>query len=293
MKILRDLNLDNVVFLDIETVQVVPELVKDTDLYKSWEYKVKYNKELVEKGEKTYEQMFNDQAQLYPEFGKIVCITIGKIKDGELKVKTFADKDETILLKQFNHTMNNIIAENKKTVLCGHFIVGFDIPFIMTRCIINQVEPCSLVDVAHLKPWEVTCIDTQTLWKGTSLRSASLINIATALGLPSPKDEMFGYETSKVYYTEEGGLKRIAQYCEKDVLTVANIVRKCRFEDVVGISGTTIVANKVGSLERIFNTKQASAKEEKELVQKFNLLQENEQKAAEDILSVALPTKKK
>lgn len=292
MKILRNLDLNNVVFIDIETAQIVPKLEKDTPLYDSWEYKMKHSKDIVEKGEKTYEQLFDEQAQLYPEFAKVICITIGKIQNEVLKLKSFYGDDEHKLLKEFNTTITNIVASNKNSTLCGHYIIGFDIPFIMTRSIINGIEPASLIDIAHLKPWEVTCIDTHNLWKGTSSRSASLINIAVALGLPSPKDTMFGYESSKVYYNEPDGLGRIERYCRKDVLTVANIVRKCRFEQPVPLEDSEIDVRRVGSLERVFNSKKITKEEEQNFMKIVKDLPEDEQKAATDILTVAIPKEK-
>jgi hypothetical protein len=293
MKILKDLDLNNVVFIDIETVAVVPKLLPNTPLYESWAYKVKYNKEKIEAGEKTYEQMYEEQAQLYPEFAKIVCITIGKIVNGILKLKSYSDHDETVLLKAFNKDMNNMLAANKGIRLCGHFIVGFDIPFILTRCMICQVEPCSLVDIAAQKPWEVTAIDTQTLWKATSIRSASLINIAVALGLDSPKDEMYGYETTKVYYENPEGLARITKYCEKDVLTTANIVRKCRFEEIVSAETSEIKVEKVGTMQTIYNSKKITAAQEKEIIKTLEGMTGEDLNAANTILKVVVPKKVK
>lgn len=291
MKFLRNLSLDDLVFIDIETAQLTPKLEKDTPLYESWEYKMKFSKDAVIAGEKTYEEMFDTQAQLYPEFAKIICITIGKIKDGVLKIHNFSSHNEQELLANFNSTMNNIIAANKNTKFCGHFIIGFDIPFILARSIVNQVEPCNLIDIGHLKPWEVTAIDTQTLWKATSFRSASLINIAVALGLPSPKDEMFGYESSKVYYNEENGLERITKYCGKDVLTVANIVRKCRFEPIVNIEIAEIKEKEVGLVNKLYNTGTLSKGDENLLMVKLNNLPEEDRIIANEILSIAKKTK--
>lgn len=294
MKILKALDLNDVVFLDIETVACVPKLEAGTLLYDSWVYKMKYQKELVDTGKTTYEQLFDETAALHAEFARIVCVTIGKIKDGEIKLKSYAYEDEAQILKEFCSDLINIIASNKNTKLCGHTIIGFDIPFLMRRCIVKQVEMPSLIDTGHLKPWELTAIDTAVLWKGSGMTGASLLNIAVVLGLQNPKDEMYPYETTAVFHTEgEAGLKRIQKYCEDDVVTVANIVRKCRYEDIVERAGdNTIETKKVGVLERVYNTKMFDKASEKTILDNFKALDENEVLEAKTILEVIIPKTK-
>jgi hypothetical protein len=148
-------------------------------------------------------------------------------------------------------------AANKGLRLAGHAIKGFDIPFIMRRCLVNQIELPSLIDIAHLKPWELTAIDTLELWKGTGFNGSSLINIATALGIPSPKDEMEGEETYEYYYNHKDGVDLIRKYCEKDVKTVCNIILKCRYEAPVEMEASTIKVKPVGLVEKAFNGKAA------------------------------------
>ena len=45
MKLLKTIDLNDLVFIDIETVRLTDSLEKDSDLYKSWEYKLRYTKE--------------------------------------------------------------------------------------------------------------------------------------------------------------------------------------------------------------------------------------------------------
>lgn len=295
MKILKALDLENVVFIDIETVGEVEKLEKGTLLYDSWVYKMKYNKEQIDKGEKTYEQLYEESSSLYAEFAKVVCITIGKIVKGKLKLKSYADKDEKVVLTKFCRDLTNIIASNKNTVLSGHSIKGFDIPFIMRRCMVNQVEPPSLIDVAALKPWEVSAIDIGELWKGSAFTGASLMNIAVALGLENPKEEMYPYETASIYYADpENGLKRIQKYCEDDVFTAANIVMRCRFEDILTRDeDATIDTKRVGVLERVYNTKNLDKASEQEIMEKLKNVPEEHTERAKEILDVVIPKTKK
>lgn len=292
MKALKQANLNNVVFLDIETVRVQDNIEVGTPLMDSWEYKMRYSREANDKFEEDLVQSYKDKAALYAEFAKIVCITIGKVQNGVLKLKSYSNHDEKALLTEFTDVLNGLVAANPKIQLCGHAIKGFDIPFIMRRCLVNRVEVPDLIDVADVKPWLMTALDTLELWKGTGFYSASLINIAVALGLPSPKQDMQGSETSSVYYTEgEAGLKRITTYCEQDVLTLTNIVRILRGEDVVeAVEVATEAAEKTPVLTKIFNTKKVS---KKELVGIENTVSEladdTEKSIAKEILSVTLP----
>jgi len=291
MKLLKSLDLNDVVFIDIETVAGTKRLEEGTPLWDSWQYKMRHGREPLGDGDAA--QMFAEQAALYAEFGKIVCITIGKIKDDVLKLKSFADHNEAKLLKDFCSTLNNIIAANKKTVLCGHAIKGFDLPWIMRRCIVNQIELPSLIDTAHLKPWETSSIDTMDLWKGTGFNGGSLIAIAVALGLHNPKDDIEGFQTTDVYYNEAAGLERITTYCEKDVLTVANIVRKCRYEPIVSAEFSELKEKRVGVLERIYNTETITKADESEIVKNINSLSAEEQPIAEELMSIVKTKKSK
>lgn len=53
--------------------------------------------------------------------------------------------------------------------------------------------------------------------------------MAYVLGIPSPKDDIDGSEVRDVFY-EENDIDRIVTYCEKDTITVAQIVLKLRNE---------------------------------------------------------------
>ena len=55
----------------------------------------------------------------------------------------------------------------------------------------------------------------------------SLKLLAFCLGIPSPKDDISGKDVGNVYWNEQG-LERIKTYCQKDVITVAQIVLKLK-----------------------------------------------------------------
>lgn len=289
MKLLKSIDVNDVVFIDIETVRLVKELDVKSDLYTSWDYKLRYSREADKFDVKPVEQLFKEKAALYAEFGKIVCITIGKIQDDKLKLKSFYSDDERELLLNFSKVLESILSSNKKSILCGHAIKGFDVPYIMRRCLINRVEVPSLVDTSTAKPWDLPLLDTMELWKGSGFYGASLINIATAFGIPSPKTDMNGSETSEVYYTKKDGLERIKNYCEQDVLATANVFRAIRNEDFVSADDSNMSIKKVGVLEKTYNSKKLSKADEKVLVEELKDMSEADVKVAKTILEVAIP----
>jgi hypothetical protein len=54
---------------------------------------------------------------------------------------------------------------------------------------------------------------------------ASLELLATSLGLETPKDDIRGEDVGRVFW-QEGDVDRIVTYCQKDILTVANVMLK-------------------------------------------------------------------
>jgi hypothetical protein len=66
------------------------------------------------------------------------------------------------------------------------------------------------------------------LWKFGDYKSfTSLVLLASAFGIPTPKDDIDGSMVWMVYWKEKD-VERIKVYCQKDVITVAQILLKFR-----------------------------------------------------------------
>ncbi|MBL7752627.1 MAG: 3'-5' exonuclease, partial [Chitinophagaceae bacterium] len=66
--------------------------------------------------------------------------------------------------------------------------------------------------------------DTLELWKFGDFKSYTSLNLlALSLGIPTPKDDIDGSMVWEVYWKEKN-LTRIVEYCQKDVVTVAQIL---------------------------------------------------------------------
>ncbi len=89
------------------------------------------------------------------------------------------------------------------------------------------------LDLFGKKPWEVPHLDTLELWKfGDYKHYTSLKLLTNVLGIPSPKEDIEGADVRDVYYKEQG-LQRIINYCERDVVAIAQIILKMRQEELL------------------------------------------------------------
>ncbi len=225
------IKLDNILFLDIETV---PEEENFKLLDEEKQYLFESKTQYQRKDEFTPEE-FYDRAGIWAEFGKIICISVGYFTTkGDIRnfrVTTFFGEEKTIL-KDFSNLLNNHFNQPQH-ILCGHNAKEFDFPFIARRMIINQIEIPQKLNLFGKKPWEVPHIDTMELWKFGDYKHFSSMRLLTkVLQIPSPKDDIDGSEVAYVYYVEKD-IDRIITYCEKDVIAVAQIFLRFRREDLL------------------------------------------------------------
>lgn len=227
---LKKIPSQNVLFLDIETV---PEVGNWNELSTSWQelWAKKIEKQLGEN--ETPEEFYGKRAGILAEFGKIICISCGIIsEDNKIRLKSFYGDNETQILKEFNELFNGKYFRSN-VILCAHNGKEFDFPFMARRMIINEIELPNALNLQGKKPWEIPHLDTMELWKfGDYKHYTSLNLLAAVLGIPTPKDDIDGSQVASVYY-EDHDLERIKTYCEKDVLTVAQIFRKFRGESLL------------------------------------------------------------
>lgn len=228
-----------ILFLDIETVSIVEGYDLLNDRFKKlWQRKanaiLKRGGDLEPDGD-DYQRTFEDKAGIFAEFGKIVCISMVYISGQEgqwsLRVKSIAGHDEKLLLLEFRELLDKHFNDADQYALCGHNIKEFDIPYLCRRMVIHQIPFPVILDVSGKKPWEVKqFIDTMDLWKfGDAKQFTSLDLLAASLDIPTPKDDIAGAEVGQVYWQQQD-LDRIVTYCQKDVITVVQILRRLAFQ---------------------------------------------------------------
>jgi DNA polymerase elongation subunit (family B) len=225
---------EDVLFIDIETVPQVETLEQLPErLQKFW---IKKAAQISGKGE-TEEELFG-RSGIYAEFGKIVCISAGKIfrkgNERAYRVKSFYGPEEYSLLVEFTKVLQNFML-NPQHRICAHNGLEFDFPYISRRLLINGIKLPPVFDIAGAKPWEVRecLLDTLQLWKfGDYKHYTSLDLLCTIFNIPTPKDDIDGSQVSEVFYKERN-YDRIARYCEKDTLASAQLLLKYKGEPLI------------------------------------------------------------
>ncbi len=228
------IQLNNILFLDIETVpqhdghENLPEEWKIL-----WDLKASY---LIRNKENETSQSIYSRAGIYAEFGKIICISCGVVQGtGEEKkfvIKSFCGHDEKLLLHQFCEMLNKWCADGNKC-LCAHNGKEFDFPYLCRRLIVNHLAIPEILKLHGKKPWDVPHFDTLELWKFGDYKSYTSLNLlAHTLGIATPKDDIDGSKVHEVYWKEKD-IDRIATYCQKDVVTVAQVFLRMQGETLI------------------------------------------------------------
>lgn len=230
---LEKVQLDKILFLDIETV---PQVYRFEELDETTAGLFDHKTRFQQKDDKTVEEIYNERGGILAEFGKIVCISCGFVNQThtgkEIRMKSFYHDDEETLLKQFSSMLDSHF-NTPYHLLCGHNGKEFDFPYIARRMLINGLRLPKALDIAGKKPWEVQHLDTLELWKfGDYKHFTSLPLLCHIFKIPTPKDDISGADVARVYY-EENDLERIKVYCEKDVVALIQLFLKMKGDALV------------------------------------------------------------
>lgn len=224
------LDITKVLFLDIETV---PQYANFNEL-DPIEQQLYADKTKYQRKDDFTAHEFYDRAGIWAEFGKIVCISVGYFTNNstrDFRVTSYTG-DEKDLLLDFSNLLNDHFS-SRHHLMCAHNGKEFDFPYIARRMIILGLPIPYTLQMFGKKPWEIPHIDTMELWKfGDYKHFTSLKLMTRVLGIPSPKDDIDGSQVRDVYYIEKD-VDRIATYCEKDVIAVAQILLRLRNEDLL------------------------------------------------------------
>ena len=217
------IDFSKILFLDIETVSQQKSYNDLSErMQKLWDKKTAH---LLKPGEETTPAEMYERAGIYAEFGKIICISVGFFYGYRFRLKSIYGHDEKALLADFAQLLNNHYY-SFESQLCAHNGKEFDFPYIARRMIVNGIPIPNILQVAGKKPWETNFIDTMELWKFGDYKAMTSLDLLCAiLDIPTPKDDINGSEVGRVYW-QENDLKRISTYCQKDVLTVAQLMRR-------------------------------------------------------------------
>jgi DNA polymerase elongation subunit (family B) len=234
---LQSIDLSKVLILDIETVPQYPDF---GSMPEKWQLLWNKKAQFLKKDEHETTESIYPRAGIYSEFGKIICISVGYFNGRQFRVKSFYGDDEKILLGEFVQllTRNYPSPDN---LLCGHNAKEFDFPYLCRRMLINNIDIPYILNISGKKPWEVQHLDTMDLWKfGDYKNFTSLELLAAVFDVPTPKDDIDGSMVWSVYWKEKD-LDRIKNYCQKDVVTVAQLLLRFRGEKLLQESDVIFV----------------------------------------------------
>lgn len=225
----------NKLFFDIETIPA-PESATETLRY------------LYERKRKKHEESESDK-----EFGSYEDFYLGTSFDGtygRICTIAYAINDEP--MQSLSGDEKGMITKfwevaSGADLFVGHNVRDFDLPFIMQRSVILGIKPSwdRYLDPGVSKfrlPPNVKYLDFarymnlpifDTQWEWNSWRekwtNKTIEHIALAMGIPTPKDGIDGSEVWKYY--QEGEIKKICDYCMRDVETVRAVYKRMTFED--------------------------------------------------------------
>lgn len=234
---LNKIKLENILFLDIETV---PEVESFTKLPKIKQELFADKTQYQRKEEQPAEEFYH-KAGIWAEFGKIICISVGYFVDVKshrnFRITSFYGEEKDIL-SAFKKLLDEHF-NKPEHLLCAHNGKEFDFPYIARRMIVNGITLPQKLNLFGKKPWEVAHLDTLELWKFGDYKHYTSLNLLTnILGIPSPKQGIDGSQVAEVYYKEKN-LEKIVKYCERDTIAVAQLL--LRFNNLQLLSDEEII----------------------------------------------------
>ncbi|MFT6125807.1 MAG: ribosomal protein L9 [Flavobacteriaceae bacterium] len=219
-KNIRKLDIEKVLFFDIETVSANKELDKDSREYDSYAWSIRDVPTGFVPPAKDVLIHYKKMAALKSQFNKIVVISIGYVKGTTLYYKSLVGEQKDVIEEFYG------IVNSTGFKLCGHNIIGFDVPTVRMKAFEENIDfnliPERINDVDK-KPWLITeeLLDTMVMLKGTAYYNISLDDACRLAGVETSKDDITGGQVTEVYYNE--GTERIAKYCNKDVIASARL----------------------------------------------------------------------
>ena len=197
------------IYLDIETVRN-QEIISEEDHPLRSKYMQKMEKNPDWDG------------ALWPEFGKIVCISVSTDSD-LFPEETRVGYDEGMVL----HKFAEYVKQFKDVVRVWHNIKKFDIPYLTRRMIVNWLQLPPALKMRWKKPREMNVEDTMEMWACNTMDKVSLETICLLLKVPNPKENTDGSSVENLYALWK--LDAIATYCAGDVKATKQVYKVMKF----------------------------------------------------------------
>jgi DNA polymerase elongation subunit (family B) len=134
--------------------------------------------------------------------------------DGQEQSEQQALTDFLALMRSFDSDIDEIV---------GHNVIGFDLPFIFQRCLVNNIRFRTFVNLGEFNVRGV--YDTMHRWWLGSRNRVALDDLAWALGIESSKtEEVEGSRVFELY--QAGRLAEIREYNLNDVRVTRKVYER-------------------------------------------------------------------
>lgn len=215
------MKIDNILFLDIETAPMAN--VGDLFTPVPEDYETRFKRELesidTELGQLEH---YATRAALYAEHGQIVSISVGKMVNSVLYVRTFTSANEKEILINF---LDAVGGRNASNFMCAHNGFEFDFPFLFRRLIIHGLPIPVQLNMVGVKPWDTRLLDTMEIWSHRSWKYRITLDLlAKTLGIQSPKQGITGADVASLFFA--GDFESIKNYNAADVIALARVYSK-------------------------------------------------------------------
>lgn len=216
------MNYKDYIYFDIETAGKYPDLetLKYNDIrgYDLFIRKVERKSDQFKDWKINPNDVYLDKSPLIPEFGRVVCVSMGIIKNDEIILNSIYDFDEKNIIIKVQQIFEKFSSKTSFG-LSGFYIKGFDIPWLNRKFLEYGLSIPNLFKNFNIKPWEMNVLDLAEVWKNYgTLENVSLDEMLYLLNIESPKDIMMGKDVHNQFWINKD-LDKIKTYCQSDVVS--------------------------------------------------------------------------
>ena len=245
MKYLNDLgfkNIEQVLWLDLESATIEENLSEQSAYWNAWEQKVRWDEKIVTVED--IKQRYKERAPIYKEFAKVISVSYGRVVEGILKVKKVTGDEKNTIKEVFKDI--ETFSSNGIKFLGVFSGKQFDIPFLSYRAIVNDIPLINSFDIGGIPVWNIKhLIDVQDILRSTSSTTLSLEGVCASFNMPSPKQgEVIAKNVNEMFWN--GEIAKIAEYNTMDVLATCNVF--CKYLGIPQVEMVIVGEDKVEEL---------------------------------------------
>lgn len=223
----KKINVEKCLFLDIETASRNKELDLNSKEFELFQKKNRNRDTGDLLPDLDVQKLYKKEAGLRMGYNRIVTISIGYVKNNEMRIKALVGTEEEIL-REFCKLSNHF-----------EYLVGFNSnAFDLSMIALNASRYFDITQ--HLKDAHITsgkktwnldkCLDIMELVKGAHYMNLSFDEACFIFGVTSPKEGLVeGSGVSEEYWTN--GVDEIAKYAKRDIVALIQLFFKMRWED--------------------------------------------------------------